>query len=162
MDTEIIGFISIIIAVIAVILTLWQNVLTRRAVQSQVLLSLRELADEANYDVGIVTISQLANFPSYDEYFKETSEESQKVISSTVAFLNYGAHLVEEKLIPRQTYWNFYFWPYRVANEKLRPWWLSGIREEFPKRFSSFERMCREIGSISDEAIAKFDMKRHS
>lgn len=161
MNTEIVAVISVLIAVVALLLTLWQNVLTRRAVQSQVLLSLRELAEETDYGRGMPTIIGLKNYNSYSEFVSEESETTQEMIFNTVSFLNFGAHLVEEKLLPRQTLWNFYFWAYRISSEKLLTWWLDGQRENFPRRFATFERMCRNVASIRDEAINKYDRKKY-
>jgi hypothetical protein len=157
MDT--VAFISVMIAVVAVLLTLWQNILTRRAVQSQVLLSIMALAQDSNYTKGMPVITNLKDFDSYDEFISSESEETQKLILDTVSFLNFGAHLVEENLLPVQSLWNSYFWAYRISNDKLLTWWLEGQRESFPRRFSTFERMCRKVASISDQAIRDYDAK---
>jgi hypothetical protein len=109
MGTEFVAIVSVIIAVTALLLTLWQNILTRRAVQSQVLLSIRELAQDSNYNEGMPVITNLKNYDNYDEFVASESKETQKLILDTVSFLNFGAHLVEEKLLPRQSLWNSYF-----------------------------------------------------
>ena len=90
MQTEIVAIISVIIAVGALLLTLWQNILTRRAVQSQVLLSLRELAQEAGYDRGMPVIINLKNYNNYEEFCLSETEDVQKLIFDTVSFLNFG------------------------------------------------------------------------
>jgi hypothetical protein len=161
MGTEFVAIVSVIIAVTALLLTLWQNILTRRAVQSQVLLSIRELAQDSNYNEGMPVITNLKNYDNYDEFVASESKETQKLILDTVSFLNFGAHLVEEKLLPRQSLWNSYFWAYRMSSEKLLTWWLEGQRKNFPRKFSTFERMCRKIASVTEQAIMEYDIKTY-
>jgi len=157
MATEIAAIISLAVATIAVVLTLWQNFLTRRALESQILLTLKQLAKEANYVGGVKAMITLKNYENYDEYLQKEPEETRQAIYDTVDFLNFIAHLVEDRFIPRQTAWNFYFHAYRIGNTKLLTWWLAGVREDGFQRFSGYERMCKRIGSISDLEIVKHD-----
>lgn len=157
---DVVAFISIIIALVAVLLTLWQNFLTRRAVQSQVLLSLKQLAKDANYFDGMTTIIALKRYDTYEAYVQGESENTRQKIYDTVDFLNFVAHLVEDRFLPRSTAWNYYFHAYRICGQKLIPWWLVGIRQDRFQGFTGFEKMCRRIGSISDEAIKKHEEQR--
>lgn len=154
-----IALISIVIALIAVLLTLWQNFLTRKAVQSQVLLSLKQLSSEADYFGGMREIIALKDYHTYTDYLQNEPEDIRKKIYDTVDFLNFVAHLVEDNLLPRETAWHYYFHPYRICNKKLVTWWLAGVREEHFQGFTGFEKMCTRIGSISEESIRKREEK---
>lgn len=157
--SEILAFIGLIIALVAVLLTLWQNTLTRRAVQSQVLLTLKERAREANYFDGVAAIRALKSYGSYEAYLQNEPEAVQKTIYDTVDFLNFVAHLVDDKFLSRDTAWNYYFHAYRISNEKLLTWWMTGIRQDRFQGFTGFEKMCRRIGNISEDAIAKHEAR---
>jgi hypothetical protein len=161
MSNEVVALISVVIAVAGLFLSLWQNVLTRRAIQAQVLLTLKDLAIEASYPDGIEATINLKSYAGFDSFAKAEPEKTQEVIYSTVDFLNFAAHLVEGKFLPRQTVWNRYFWAYRTCNEKLLTWWLEGQRRSHPRRFSAFESMCQRVSSVSDEAILAFDVKQY-
>jgi hypothetical protein len=150
---------SVGITFVALLLTLWQSVLTRRALQAQNLVTLKELAVEVRYREGLETILSLQDYTDFDKYLESEPEETRKLIFDTVDFLNFGAHLVEEKVLARQTLYNSYFWAYRTGHDKLIGWWLEGYRRNYPKRFATFERMCRRVGSITEEKIAKFETK---
>ena len=156
---QIVAFLSASVAVIALLLTLWQNILTRRAVQSQVLLALKELAKEADYFGGMAAIRALKSYDTYEAYLQSEPKGVQKTIYDTVDFLNFAAHLVDDRFLPRQTAWNYYFHAYWICNEKLLTWWLTGIRQERFQGFTGFERMCRRIGNISEETIAKHEAR---
>lgn len=159
MASEIVTIVSIIIATVAVLLTLWQNFLTRRTLESQILLNLKQLAKEAGYVNGVKAIITLKNYETYEEYIQAEPKETQQVIYDTVDFLNFVAHLVENKFLPRQTAWNFYFHAYRIGNTKLLTWWLAGVRKDRFQGFTGFEKMCKRIGNISDYEIAKHEDK---
>ena len=118
MTGEILTFVSLIAAVLALLLTLWQNILTRKALQAQSLLSLKEMENE-NYPMGLYAITSLKSYNSYDEFIQNEPASIQKAIYSTVDYLNFAARLMEEGYLPRQTVWNNYFWAYRKAREKL-------------------------------------------
>jgi hypothetical protein len=158
---EIIALISILIALTATLLTLWQNILTRRALQAQSLLTLRDLALQARFPEALGLISALKDYGDFDAYMQETSEDTRKLILDAVEYLNFAAHLVDENVLPRQTLYNFYFWAYRTSNEKLGNWWLEGYRRNYPQRFRTFERMCTRVASVSDAKIAEFERKHH-
>lgn len=162
MTGEIIGIISAVVAVIALLLTLWQSVLTRRALESQVLLSLKEFSQSVRFFDGVSLILSLKEYRSFDEYAKDESEEYQMIIYNTVDFLNFVAHLVEEKHIQRQTAWNFYFHAYRISSNKLMPWWVEGIRKNGFQRFTAFEKMCKIVNSISPDAIISHEAKHQN
>ena len=159
MSNEIVALISVVIAVVAILLTLWQNILTRRATQSQVLLSLKEHAKDANYFDGMAAIMALKNYANFEAFQKAEPKENQKKIYETVDFLNFIAHLVEDEFLPRQTLWNYYFHAYRICNDKLMPWWLAGIRQSRFQGFTGLEKMCKRVGSISNADINKHEEK---
>jgi hypothetical protein len=159
---EIVALISVLIAVTAVLLTLWQNILTRRALQAQTLLTLKELATEVRYREGLEAILSLQDYGDFDRYLESEPGEIKKLIYDTVDFLNFGAHLVEEKVLARQTLYNSYFWAYRTGYDKLIGWWLQGYRRNYPKRFATFERMCRRVGSVTDRKITEFEGKHQT
>ena len=161
MSNDIIALISVLIAVAALLLTLWQNILTRRAAEAQVFLTVEQLGIDAAYREGIIAIASLKSYDDFDQFSVSESQETQRLIFQTVEFLNFAAHLADKKYLPRQTIWDLYFWGYRTCNQKLIPWWVEGHRRKHPRRFSTFERMCKRVGSISNEAIAAHDMKRY-
>ena len=113
MTNELIALLSVIIALVAVLLTLWQNFLTRKAVQSQVLLSLKELGKDVDYFEGMKVIATLKDYETYQAYLQSEPEENRKKIYDTVDFLNFIAHLVEDGLLPREVAWHYYFHAYR-------------------------------------------------
>ncbi len=160
MSSEIISLISVLIAVAAVLLALWQNFLTRRAVQAQVFLTVEQQAKEECYADGIAMISSLNTYDNFDTFASSETKETQTLIYETANFLNFVAHLVEKGFLPRQTAWDVYFWGYRICNDKLLPWWLEGQRRKHPRRLATFERMCKRVGRISDQAIEEFDQRR--
>jgi hypothetical protein len=151
---------STVIALVALFLTLWQNFLTRKAVQSQVLLSLKENAKEIRVFGGMDRIYLLETYTDYASYVKSVSEEDQKLIYDTVDFLNFVSHLVEDGFLPRQTAWNYYFHSYETCSSRLLPWWLEGIRKEQHQGFTSFEKMCKRVGKISKEDIRKHEARQ--
>jgi len=159
MLSSVIALVSMIIAVVALFLTLWQNIITRRATQASVFIQLEQFAEDFGYSNGIEIISSMKKYDSYSEFCALESEETKKLIYKTVNFLNYCAHLVYSKYIPRQRIWDIYFWDYRIC-EKLLPWWLDGVRKGNPRRFVTFEKMCKTVNKISAEAIIEWDNKR--
>ena len=154
--------VSAAITFVALLLTLWQSVLTRRALQAQNLVTLKELAIQVRYREGLESILSLQGYDDFDKYLESEPAETRKLIFDTVDFLNFGAHLVEEKVLARQTLYNSYFWAYRTGYDKLISWWLEGYRRNYPKRFATFERICRRIGSISEEKITEFEEKHRT
>jgi hypothetical protein len=156
----IVAFFSAVIASVALFSTIWQNILTRKAVQSQVLLSLKDNAREIEFFEGMEKIASLKTYVDYAAYMKGVSAANRKLIYEAVDFLNFIAHLVEDDLLPRQTAWNYYFHSYQTCYEKLLPWWLEGIRKEQFQGFTSFEKMCLKIGTISEEEIRKHESKQ--
>ncbi|MFN8466327.1 MAG: hypothetical protein U0X20_12290 [Caldilineaceae bacterium] len=153
------AIVSAAVAIAAILIAIWQTRLTRRAVQSQVLISLKQMADEIHYFSGIAVISGLPHYDDFDTYLKEVPEESQRAIYHTVDFLNYVAHTVSDGFLPRQIAWNYYFHGYRLCNENLMPWWLEGVRRDRFQGFTHFEKMCRQIGAISDYTIEQRERK---
>jgi hypothetical protein len=151
---------STAIALIALFLTLWQNFLTRRAIQSQVLLSLKDNAKEVKFYEGMEKIDSLKAYDDYEVYVHKVSAANRKLIHDAVDHLNFIAHLVEDGFIPRQIAWNYYFHSYKTCYKKLLPWWLEGIRKEQVQGFTSFEKMCKRIGRISEEEIEKHEAKQ--
>lgn len=160
MWTEIVALMSVLIAVGALLLTLWQNILTRRSVQAEVFLTLENYALEQNYDEGISAIINLPVYESYEEFCMNESEDIQKSIYRTVKFLSYAAHIASKKFLPRQHIWDRYFYAYRISHKKLFPWWMEGIRGNYnPYRFATFEEMCNAAAEVSEEAIIEWDRK---
>lgn len=160
MQTEILSGISVIMALAALLFALWQNLLTRRTLQAQIFLSLRQYGEKAGYSKGIQTIYSLKDYESYNEFANNEDESVKHIIYETVNFLNYTARFSAKKLLPRQYIWDLYFWGYRTCYEKLIPWWLDGIRTQTPRKFNEFEKMCKIIGEISISGIHRFE-KRH-
>jgi len=160
MANEILAFVSLIIAGLALLLTLWQNILTRKALQVQALLSLKEMENE-NYPVGLYAIVSLKSYSSYNEFTQNESTSIQKAIYDTVDYLNFTARLVEEGHLPRQTVWSSYFWAYRKAREKLYPWWFEGQRKNNFRRFNSFNVVSQRIALVTDKQIEKFNKKHY-
>jgi hypothetical protein len=157
--SEILAFLSVIITSAALFATLWQNFLTRRSLQASVFITLEQLGEKFGFDEGIDAIYSLKNYNNYEDYFYSENPETKKLIYKTVKFLNYCAHLSYSGFIPKQKIWNLYFWGYRICEDKLLSWYLEGVRETYTLRFSNFERMCREIGSISEDSIKAWDKK---
>ena len=156
----VVALVSVIIAVIALLLTLWQNIITRRAAQASVFVQLEQFGEEFGYNRGIDIISSLKKYDSYSEFCALETEETKKIIYKTVNFLNYCAHLAYQGYIPRQRIWDIYFWDYRICGNKLIPWWLDGVREDNPRRFVTFEKMSKTVCKISNDAIIRWDRKR--
>ena len=151
---------STVIAFLALFVTLWQNSLTRRSIQADVLLSLKNNAKEVKFYEGMEKINSLKTYDDYAVYVHKVSAANRKLIHDAVDHLNFIAHLVEDGFVPRQTAWNYYFHSYKTCYEKLLPWWLDGIREEQVQGFTSFEKMCNRIGRISEDAIEKHEAKQ--
>jgi len=162
MPNEIISLVSLLIAMTALLLTLWQNFLTRQAAQAEVFIELEQLGREVHWEDGITLMVSLKDYSDFDTFAKSEPKEIQSQIYDTVHFLNFAAHLVESNFLPRQKVWDIYFWGFRICNMKLLTWWLQGQRKKkYSPLFVTFERMCKRVGKISDEEIAKFDEKRN-
>ena len=161
MSTAIITVASLLIAVTAVLLTLWQNVLQRRATQAQVFLHMLDQSTENEVSDGLRSLASLKPYETLEAFETATPDETQRQIYQLVDFLNSTASLVEDGYLPRQSVWNLYFMSYRLAHNRLLPWWLQGERaRSYPQKFSNFERMCIAVAAISDEAIIRFDKER--
>jgi hypothetical protein len=161
MLTAIATIMSLLIAVAAVCLTLWQNVLQRRAAQAEVFLHMLE--QSLSYDVanGMNLLIALKDYDTFEAYESSEPPPNQEAIYKVVDFLNNTASLVEEGLIPRQAVWDLYFWSYRVAHEKLMPWWLAGIRKRsYFQRLPNFERMGDQVARVSLEQIRQHDERQ--
>jgi hypothetical protein len=162
MSNEIVAAASLLIATTAILLTLWQNVLQRRSTQAQVFLHLLDKSSDPEVADGLELVTTLPTYESYQAFLSAESAEARTKVFRLVDFLNSMANLVEDGYLPRQKVWNLYFMIYRVAYEKLLPWWLEGLRKEtYPQKFSNFERMCYAVGRISDKDMRRFDNKRN-
>lgn len=163
MENEVLGITSLIIALLALLFSLWQNLLTRKTLQAQIFLSMRQYGEDAGYVKGVQTIFSLKNYENYAEFVSNEDENVRDIVFKTVDFLNYSARFATQGLLPRQYIWDLYFWGYRTCFEKLLPWWLDGIRTQTPRRFNEFEKMCKTVGGISRSSIQSFEKKhRHS
>jgi hypothetical protein len=156
MPGDIVATVSAVIALAALAITLWQNTLTRRAMQAQVFLTLKQLADAVPYDEGLDAIATLNDYNTYEDYLATEPVERRQLINNTIKFLNYAAHLANKKYLPRQHIWDLYFWGYRIARQKLCPWWLEGVRKNEPRRFTRFESMCERVSAITDRQIMEW------
>lgn len=140
---------------------IWQGVLSRRSLRAQSLLTLQDLAIRAKHAEGMAAVRRLKSFSGWEEYSKSPEfGETQPLVYETVNFLNFAAHLIQERAIPRQTVWNLYFFSYRDAAASLLSWWLPQLRKENPHLFDTFERMCRQAASKTPTQIHRFDRMR--
>lgn len=161
MLNEIAATVSLAVAVTAVLLSLWQNVLQRRALQTQVFLQILEQSLTSDVTRGINVLISLPNYDSFEAYLAGESQETQDTVFRLVDFLNNTASLVEQGLIPRQQVWDVYFWAFRIAHQKLMPWWLEGIRQHsYSQRLSYFDRMSAQVAETTDQQIKAFDARR--
>lgn len=160
MSSDSIALISMIVAAAAMLATLWQGIVAKRAAQAQVLLAIERHSLDIDIAHGTDLIAELPDYGSFEEYSKSVSESDQRIIFQTVSFLNYCAHLSSKNLVSRQYIWDLYFWSYRICNSKVRTWWLRGVRRNNRRRFFTFESMCIEIARVTDAEIVRFDQKR--
>lgn len=162
MSTNIITAASLLIALAAVCLTLWQNVLQRRAAQAQVFLHMLDQFGNNDVSKGSVIISRLGTYTSLDDFDAAETVETQEQVYRLVEFLNDTARLVWSGYLPRQRVWDLYFMVYRTAFKNLLPWWLEGQRQRsYQEKFIAFEEMCMQIAEISLERSKKFDAKQY-
>ena len=160
MSSDTIALVSMVVAAAAMLATLWQGVVAKRAAQAQVLLAIEQHSLDIDLGHGIDLIAELPDYESFDEYSRSVSQSGRQTIFQTVSFLNYCAHLSNKKLVSRQYIWDLYFWSYRICNAKVRTWWLRGVRKSNPRRFLTFESMCIKVGGVTDAEIVRFDQKR--
>lgn len=158
MLSEIMSLISLMIAVVALLLTLWQNFLSRKALQAQSLLSLKQMENE-NFTVGLYAIHTLKQYKDYSEFLQTETDATQKAIYDTIDYLNFAARLAHERHIHRQIIWNNYFWAFRISREKLSPWWFEGQKENNFRRFTSYSKMSYQIAKLTEKEIEKFEKK---
>lgn len=162
MPTEVITAVSLLIAVTAVLLTLWQAVLQRRASQAQVFLHMLDQFNGDDVYDGCVSLYALPTYDTYELYERTESAETQRRIRKLVEFLNDTARLVKSGYLPRQKVWDIYFMVYRTAYRKLLPWWLQGERQgTYAQRYIAFENMCLEVASVSEKHMADYDRKAY-
>jgi len=57
------------------------------------------------------------------------TQDTQEQVYYRVDFLNDLARLVWSGYVPRQSVWDRSFMQYRLAHEKLIPWWLEEQRQ---------------------------------
>ena len=129
MVTDIATIASLVIAVTAVCLTLWQNVLQQRAAKAQVFLDMLDKFSSEDVSNGSMYLSKLEQYDSFATFEKEESTDTQRHIYKLVEFLNDTARLVWSGYLPRQRVWDLYFMVYRTAYKKLSPWWLEDQRQ---------------------------------
>lgn len=142
-------------------IAVWQGVLSRRGVRVQAMVSLHELAKQANYATGMVAIRRLHDVKSWKQFVDENRDHEaiHKLVYGTVEFLNFASHLVQERALPRQTVWNIYFHSYKDA-APLIDWWLKELRKENRQAFAAFALMCGQVTSRSEYQIHAFDDSR--
>jgi hypothetical protein len=158
MSNTVLAVASLLIALTAIVLTLWQTFLQRKATQAQVFLHLLDKSDTPAVADGMELLATLPPYESYHAYLSDESPEVQTTVYRLVRFLNSTAILVEDGYVPRQEVWNLYFMDYRMAHQKLLPWWLGGLRNAtYPQKFANFERMCYAVASVKDEDVTRFD-----
>jgi len=157
-----ISLISLLIAVSAVGLTLWQNVLQRRAAQAQVFLHMLDQFKSVEVFNGSVSLIRVAPYDSLDAFEAGETQDTQEQIHYLVDFLNDLARLVWSGYLSRQVVWDLYFMHYRIAHEKLLPWWLEGQRRRsYPQKFIAFEEMCLRVADITPQAMDAYDSKQY-
>jgi len=160
MISYVITFASLMFGLLAISLTVWQNLITRHALRAQSFLTLHGLELNSSYYEGVRAIATL-NYSDFETF--SMSEKSQREIYMVVSFLDFVAILVEDRYLMRQNAWDIYFWAYRICNDKLLTWWLAGQREHTNQSmlFSGFERMCWQVRQISPSDSQKFDEIRY-
>jgi hypothetical protein len=51
---------------------------------------------------------------------------------------------------------------YRLAHQKLIPWWLEGQRQRsYPQKFIAFEEMCLQVAAITPQEMDAYDAKQY-
>ncbi|MEM6483931.1 MAG: hypothetical protein AAF662_02940 [Pseudomonadota bacterium] len=68
---------------------------------------------------------------------------------------------MHEGYLDKQLVWNRYFWMYRIAGEKLLPWWLEHHQQAHRKKFSAFQAMCVAVSQVPWEKIEEFERRNH-
>jgi hypothetical protein len=160
--TNIATIVSLLIAVGAVCLTLWQNVMQRRAAQAQVFLRMLDQFNSDRVFNGSEALNKLQPYDSLEAFEAQETQETRFQIYKLVEFLNDTARLVWSRYLPRQRVWDLYFMLYRAANEKLLPWWLEGQRQRsFKQKFIPFEEMCLQVAHITPEQMDDYDRKEY-
>lgn len=149
----------LIITLIALGISLWQGMLSRRALQAQSLLDLRSLHIQTNLSKKVKIIASLKPYTTYDEFQQAENDDVQLAIRDVAEFLNFAARFVREGLLPRKIIWDIYFDAYRLCYHKLGSWWVTGIRKQWgqPREFVSFELMCYQVAAVSDKAVEKYN-----
>jgi hypothetical protein len=162
MPTEVITISSLLIALTALGLTLWQNMLQRRALQAQVFLHMLDQFGSEYVSNGSACLTRLQHYDDFEAFESGETAETRSQIYKLVEFLNDTARLVMTGYLPRQSVWDIYFMVYRTAYEKLSPWWLEGQRgRSYKQKFIAFEEMCLQIAAINPKQMAAFDAKEY-
>jgi hypothetical protein len=162
MSRDVIPFVSLLIAVSAVCLTLWQNVLQRRAAQTQVFLHMLDQFKSDEVFKGSVSLIGVASYDNLEAFDASVTQETQEQIYYLVDFLNDLARLVWSGYLPRETVWDLYFMQYRIAHEKLIPWWLEGQRQRsYKQKFIAFEEMCLQVAGVTQQQMDAYDAKQY-
>jgi hypothetical protein len=162
MVRDVIPFVSLLIAVGAVCLTLWQNVLQRRAAQAQVFLHMLDQFKSDAVFRGSVSLIKVASYDNLEAFEASETQDTQEQVYYLVDFLNDLARLVWSGYLPRQTVWDLYFMHYRIAHEKLIPWWLEGQRQRsYQQKFIAFEEMCLQVAGITQQEMDAYDAKQY-
>jgi hypothetical protein len=162
MFRDVIPFVSLFIAVSAVCLTLWQNILQRRAAQAQVFLHMLDQFNSDEVFKGSVSLIRVASYDNLEAFEASETQVTQEQIYYLVHFLNDLARLVWSGYLPRRTVWELYFMHYRIAHEKLIPWWLEGQRQRsYKQKFIAFEEMCLQVAGITQQEMDAYDAKQY-
>jgi hypothetical protein len=156
---------SLVVSISAILLTLWQTLLTRRALDFQAYLGLETLQKSHSLSDGVRAIRTIPNYDDYKTFLNTESLETQQAIRDTVIFLNAIAHIVNEGFLGKYRVWRRFFFTYKLCYEKLYPWYIEGLRDTRYEgeniAYATFEGMCLLVAEADkSKAVRKRLWKR--
>lgn len=160
MFSETIALISVLIAVIAIIVALRQNVLNRKAMQAQTFVTIVNTAREIEFSKGMDKIRSL-RYTDYKKFKRSESKVVQTQVREVVDFLNDIRHLIKHGYLTEEHVLNIYFVSIMACSERLLPWWLEGFRQEHDNQFYyyNFEQLCKMVGYMGEERLELWNRK---
>jgi hypothetical protein len=120
---------SLVIALIALSIALWQLHLNRIAIQAQTFMTIVNTAREIQFSKVMDKIRKF-KYTDYKTYKLKESRETQRQVREVVDFLNDVMHMIKHGYLTRHHVLNIYFVSIRACEARLLSWWVEGIRQE--------------------------------
>lgn len=137
---------SLVIALIALGIALWQLHLNRIAIQAQTFMTIISTAREIQFSKVMDKIRKF-KYTDYKTYKLKESRETQRQVREVVDFLNDLMHMIRHGYLTKHHILMIYLVSIRSCEEHLLPWWIEGFRVEQGSDdfYFSFEELCKEM-----------------